>query len=435
MKLYKKTLSILLTAIMMLTPLFALPTQAAEIGDSVASVSSMQAYQNFLDELLIEYNISGVAYVTQNGRVLCQSTRGMQNTEENIPITIDTIFPVGSISKQFCATAILLLQEQGKLSVNDTLSMYFPKYEIGKDITIKNLLNMRSGIRDHVNYDSQYKGNEIPTDGYYLYMTSTKEENQKTITDWLFTQELKFTPGKLFAYSNSNFLLLSMIVEQVSGMNYTDFVKQNIFAPLNMTNSGFYEELVNDPNLAEPCLPEGILPSDPYFHGMAQGAGDIALNAIDLDKWMTSLAQGKLLSEESYKEMTTSIDGYGYGISCDDENGSLYHTGATYPYLSVMSTFPEKNLNIFVVTTDEEGLEYEILYAAEDIIEVVNTDTMLGNIDGDSDVTILDATAIQLHLAHFQTLNKEQMQCADTNGDGEISIHDVSEIQRFIAKL
>lgn len=431
----KRAISIILAVFMLLTPMFTLSVQAAESGDSVAPVSSMKAYQDFLDELMIEYNISGVAYVTQDGRVLCQSARGMHNPEENKEMSIGTLFPVGSISKQFCATSILLLQEQGKLSVDDKLSKYFPEYTIGKDVTIKNLLNMRSGIRDHINKDNQYKGHEYPTDWYTVTTTATQEENQKSILNWLFTQELKFAPDKMFSYSNSNFLLLSIIVEQVSGMDYYEFIKQNVFKPLGMTNSGFYEELVNDPNLAAPYIHDGVLLLDPNLHGISQGAGDIVSNAKDMDIWMTSLAEGTLLSDESFKEMSTPVDIYGYGIFYDDTVDGLYHTGGYYPYVSVMYTFPDKNLNIFVVTSNVDELEYDILYAAQDILVEVNSDVKLGDVDGDSDVSILDATAIQLHVAQLQPISDDLAMYGDTDNDGDISVMDATAIQLFIAGL
>lgn len=430
----KKLMSILLSVLMLVAPMFTLQTQAGEIGDCVASVSSMQAYQNALDELMVEYNVSGVAYVTHNGNVLCQSASGMQNTAENKKITINTLFPIGSISKQFCAASILLLQEQGKLSLDDTLDKYFPEYTIGKDITIQNLLNMRSGIRDHVTVDTQYKGHEIPTEQYTLSFNATQEENQKVILDWLFTQNLKYAPGKTFSYSNSNFLLLSLIVEKVSGMEYSDFIKVNIFAPLGMTNSGIYEELVDSPDLAEHSYPDGILPTDPYYLGLAQGAGDLVSNAKDMDKWMTSLSDGSLLSEESYNEMTTSYDYYGCGIQVIPEIGQLFHNGAAETYESIMMTYPKKNLNIFIVTNDMESLEYSLMYLAQDIDEEINTDIMLGDVDGDSEVSIIDATAIQLHVAQRKQLTNEQIQYGDTDGDEVISVLDATEIQMFIAK-
>ena len=114
-------------------------------------VPALQEYQKALDTIIEKYNISGVAYVTRNGRVMCQSATGMQNTEKGIEMTMDTLFPIGSISKQFCATAVLMLQDQGKLSVNDTIDKYFPEYKYASQITIHHLLSMRSGIYDYLN--------------------------------------------------------------------------------------------------------------------------------------------------------------------------------------------------------------------------------------------------------------------------------------------
>lgn len=431
----KKTLSVILAVFMLLTPLFAVSTQAAEIQNSVVTTSSMKAYQDFLDELMVEYNITGIAYVTHNGRVLCQSTRGMQNTKENKEITIDTLFPIGSISKQFCAATVLLLQEQGKLDVNETIDKYIPEYKYAKDITIKNLLNMRSGIRDIVNYDSQYKGQEDPTKLYTLSDTATKEENHQVIIEWLNTQALKFTPDKSSSYSNTNYTILSIIVERASGIDYADFVKHNIFEPLKMTNSGFYEELVESPNLAEHHLPEGMMPIDPYYKGFAQGAGDIVSNAKDMDKWMTALSKGTLLSEESFDAMTTPIQGYGYGVNVDNELCSIFHNGSATTYISAMLCFYEKNFNVFVVTSDAESLEYPTDYFVMDVADEINTDIMLGDVDGDGDVSIIDATAVQLYIAQLEKLSKEQAYYADTDGDGALSIMDATEIQLFIAGL
>ncbi len=441
----KKVISIFLSLVIILgTVVFAIPVNAAtpdfsinEKGkEPIAQLSSFKAYDSYLENVMNTANISGVAYVTQDGRVIAQHAKGMKNTAENKEMTIDTLFPIGSVSKQFCATTVLLLQEQGKLSVHDTLDKYFPEYEIGKDITVKNLLSMRSGIRDHVNPDEYYIGYEIPTNQYTLYNTNTAKENTKIITDWLFTQELKFAPGTQFAYSNANFLLLSLIVEQASGMKYSDFVKQNIFTPLEMTHSGFYEELVDSPDLAEHSFPDGIEPSDPDYHGLSQGAGDLVSNAEDMDKWLTSLRERTLLSEESYNEMTTDYgEGYCYGI--ETQNGSLYHQGNIATYETFVLTNPEKNLNIFVVTNDVSTV-YEKNYSMSvfgfAILNKLNVKTKLGDVDSDGEVSILDATAIQMHFAQIKQLTNKQIRYGDTDGDGDVSILDATEIQLHLAQ-
>ena len=441
----KRAISIILAVFMLLTPLFTLHTQAVELKDSVASTSSMQVYQDFLDAVMDEHDISGVAYFTKNGRVLCQSARGMQNTKENRPITMDSLFCIGSVSKQFCATAVLMLHEQGKLSLNDTLDKYFPEYTSGKAITIDHLLAMRSGIRDIVNTDYSYRGHEYPTEEYTLLANATEEENNKIITDWLFTQKLKFTPGLAFSYSNSNYFLLSLIIEQVTGMHYQSFIKENILEPLNMTNTGFFAELKDSPDLVEDCIPE----DEPIEEIMlivsvsSKGCGDLVSNAYDMDKWLTSLSNNTLLSEESYKKLTTGYSNtegvkYGYGLFIDPDNGVFYHGGNALTYESVALTCPDDDYNVFMVTNDVDsvtklGLSMTIIARA--MTEQINTDVMFGDVDGDGDISIIDATAIQLHVAQLQPISDDLAIYGDTDNDGDISVMDATAIQLFIAGL
>ena len=305
-------------------------------------VPATQVYQNELDKIVDKYNISGVAYVTRNGRVMCQSATGMQNTEKGIEMSMDTLFPIGSVSKQFCATAVLILQDEGKLSVNETIDKYFPEYEYASQITIHHLLSMRSGIYDYLNDNP---------DAVDLF-TNT-DDLRKSILDWIYEQELDFEPGEYWSYSNSNFYMLSDIVEQVSGMKYTDFVQKYIFDEHSMTSTGFYDELAHSENTAEPNFPAGVevVPSPV---GLSQGAGDIVSNAYDMDKWMTALGGGVLLSEESYKMMTTNYSGtynYGYGLQVENKN-RYWHGGDIDTYETVDLVYSNDNLNILMVTNN-----------------------------------------------------------------------------------
>ncbi|MBQ6626937.1 MAG: serine hydrolase [Ruminococcus sp.] len=414
------------------------PSNAAEKSE-ITTTSSMKSYDLYLEKMMKTAKIEGVAYVTKDGSVIGQHASGMQNTQANKAMSIDALFPIGSVSKQFCATAVLLLNEQGKLNLDDTLSMYFPTYEIGKDITIHELLSMRSGIRDHVNYDEDYKGFEDPLAQYTLSDKASYKENQKIITDWLFTQELKFTPNEKFDYSNANFLLLSMIVEKVSGEKYSDFVQKNIFDKLSMTNSGFYEDLVESENLAEHHLPEGQFPIDAYCKGLSQGAGDIVSNAKDMDKWLTSISKRTLLTDKSYDLMTEDYgENYGYGVMTDKNLGSIYHNGNITTYETCILTVPEKEINVFVVTSDVESVykkNYNMNLFANAIAKKFTGKTVVGDVNEDKDITIIDATTIQRHVAQLTTFTSAQLKAGDANGDGDVTIIDATEIQRFIAKI
>ncbi len=302
-------------------------------------ISVTEDLKTILDAWLVNHDFYGVLYLTRNGRVLYSGAGGRVTQD----ITIDTQFGIGSVSKQFCATAIMLLQERGLLSIDDTLEKYFPEYEIGKDISLRNLLNMRSGIIDFINQAT-------PMEDYDVSVDYTAEQNKKNIMDWLFKEELYADPDYHFSYCNTNYFLLAEIVGQVSGMEYKDFIRQNIFEPLHMEHSGFYEEMLGtDENLAEFRI-EGVDPMDMRILGLYQGAGDIVSCAKDMDKWLTSFKTGALLNEESMKEFTTPVDGYGFGVNVE-KNGALQHSGSIVPYFSTAATNPAINCNFFASST------------------------------------------------------------------------------------
>ncbi len=435
----KRTICMLLSAFIICGTV-ALSVNASELSSntgravSVSQYADVNIYQSYVDEQMTKHNVSGVVLVTRNSEVICQSAKGMANTAENKEITVDTLFPIGSVSKQFCATSVLLLQEQGKLNVSDTLDKFFPEYTIGKNITVKHLLTMRSGIRDHVNPDGEYVGHVYPWEEYTLSPEATAEDNKQVIKDWLFAQELKFVSGRSFHYSNSNYFLLSEIVEQVSGVPYNDFVKQNILTPLEMVNTGFLDELANSPNLAENYLSEAVL-NETSFCGLAQGAGDIISNVADMDKWLSSLKEGTILSKESFIEMTTNYSRgqyYGYGIQMTNDGG-FYHSGSISTYNSMVLTYPEEGLNIIAITNNVGKFYMDIF--AKDIAKFIHKYDKLGDVDRDGEVSVKDVTALQIDIAKKTQLSDEQMRYADADGDGEISVKDVTEIQLYLAKI
>ncbi len=418
----KNTICILL-ALCFLLSMSLVPCSAAASTDTDP--------QSYLEEQMEEYDISGVAYITKNGKILCHSARGMANTAQSKEMSIETLFPIGSNSKQFCAAAILILQEQDKLSVEDPLSEYFPEYTIAKDVTIKNLLTHRSGIREHL---------EGLFSEYTVSEDATAQENTQEILDWLYTKKLQFNPDKGFRYSNANYLLLSLIVEMVSGQSYSEFVEKNIFTPLGMNNSGFYEELVDHPDLAEHSGDSDVF-IDAHYKGLTHGCGDIVSTAQDMDKWMTSLREYTVLSKESVVEMTTNYsksDGYGYGIRVQDDGG-LCHDGAVVTYLSFTLTYPEDGFNIFAVTNDIENRGMQLMNlvfeAAEELKDLEMPDLLYGDSDEDGKVNIKDATAIQKHIADLIHLSDSGLLLADVDTSGLVNVKDATVIQKHLAGM
>lgn len=354
---------------------------AAYIYKNKKYIKATSNYETYLKSRMNEYEFNGVGLVTRNGHVLAQFARTNSNEYwEYETVTMDTQFAIGSVSKQICATAVLMLQDQGKLNVTDKLAQYFPEYTIGKDLTLHQLLCMRSGIRCFCNYDSSPVYQE-PYPDWYGVLNGNREHDVQAVKEWIFSEPLRYTSEDVsqysYSYSNSNYLLLALVVEQVSGMSYYDFVKENIFTPLGMTHSCFVHEAEACPDLADyrnECrryAPE---------YACLLGGGDIASTAADMDKWLTALSDHTLLSAESYRAMTTSYsqtNQYGYGVIIDNQNadtlGGLSHGGWVLDYRTGVFTLPSEHLNVFIVTNDSSGLYESNQDPATIASQIVNT--------------------------------------------------------------
>lgn len=327
-----------------------------DTAETSAVVTINDEMKENMDKTLKKKDFEGIVYLTQNGSAVYQSATGKDENGDDL--TVDTTMLIGSVSKQFCAAAIMLLRDQGKLSVDDTLDKYFPEYSNGKDITLKNLLSMRSGIPDMVN--------EGKVDG--ISSDKTDAENTALIKEWIFSQPLFFEPDSSYAYSNSNYFLLGNIVEQVSGQTYIDFIRKNFFEPLGMTHSGFVDEIRNLPEWASGLTYDSMNAGE-VAAGLTKGAGDIASNAPDMEKWMTGLSSGKVISLDSYREMTTDYSPdfamkYGYGLSgCFD--GGVGHSGAIGTYTAMDYINEEHGYNLFIASNrsymDIESLPMALL--------------------------------------------------------------------------
>lgn len=295
-----------------------------------------------LNSLLQKYNFEGIVYLTHHGQVVYRYVSGTNDLGQ--PLTIESPMYICSVSKQFCAAAILMLRDQGKLRLEDRLSKYFPSYTIGRNITLKDLLTMRSGIVRDV--DPMLAKPE-------RYAILTPEEQEKAFKGYVFNHPLLFDPGTDYAYSNNGYRLLSFVVEKVSGRNYEDFIRLNIFEPLGMTHSGFHTEVKDHPEWGltyDNIMATGQIPI------LAQGSGGIVTTAADLDKWMTALRTGKVISMKSYREMTTGYSvipetelSYGYGLQSSIRDG-WGHDGINQSYTSRIFFSEAYDLNFYIVT-------------------------------------------------------------------------------------
>ena len=299
------------------------------------------------DQLLVNNKFRGAVYVRLGNDFEYVGTNGFSNKEQHTSNSVNTCYRVGSVTKQFTATAIMMLQEQGKLSTDDTIDKYFSSYKYADKITIKNLLTMTSGIKDYMTQDG-----EIDSSVYLLsqleYSVSAKNsasKNKQAIMDWIFDQKLNFEPGEKYMFSNSGYFLLGDIIEKVSGMSYEKFITENILKPLDMNSTSFektdslatgYQDIYDN---------EWTL-----YPGVSYSSSGLISNIADLLKWVEAFTDNEIISEESFEEMTTSYVGnYGYGFFV--EGNTLSQKGKSEKFNSKLA-FEKDESSIYIALSN-----------------------------------------------------------------------------------
>ncbi len=302
--------------------------------------------------------------VVDHGKVILDDALGVKNVLTQAPVDVHTRFEIGSITKQFTAAAILQLRERGKLSLDDVLSKYVPQYVRGRKITLRQMLLQISGIPDYsetstFNSLGAYRNGRI---------VITKRGDLAAVVEIIQGKKLDFTPGTKWEYSNTNYYMLGYIVQRVSGMPWSAYIRQHIFARANMSESSFMQD---EPGMAD--LATGytryknrIDPTGNYA-GWAGGAGAIVSTAADLAKWDAALFNGKIISAVDLKLMTSpgplpALDGnarYGFGWVIDSYDGQarLWHNGGTIGFSASNEVYPKQSQAIVVLSNRESGTD------------------------------------------------------------------------------
>lgn len=302
--------------------------------------------------------------ILHSGSVVYSKGFGYMNVENAVPARGDTSYPIGSNTKQFTATAILMLQDEGKLSIEDRLSKYLPEIPHANQVTLRNLLTHSGGYAEYTAIGTFDELGNRPT-------TLAGMVNS---VDHL---PLAFKPGTTRQYSNTGYNLLAMVIERVSGMSYGDFLEQRIFKPLGMTSTFVRNSDDTRPNIATEYESYALGPWEHATHldyTWFGGAGAIISNAADLGKWNAALFSGKLLSKRSLTEMMTPhrigkndpFPDYGFGIMVSRlPNGHrmISHGGNTYGAATQDARFPDDHIGI-VVLANSGAFSYDSAVAA-----------------------------------------------------------------------
>lgn len=310
-----------------------------------------------IDALFSQYNNAtpGVAVlVARDDRVIYNKAYGLANLEYNVPNTTETIFECGSVSKQFTAAAVLLLAKEGRLSLNDDIRKYIPELPVyDAPITIQHLLNHTSGLKD---WGVIY--------GIGGWPRSTRVYTQELSFDIVFKQRsLNFTPGTAYSYSNSNYVLLVLLVERVSGMSLAEFTNKRFFQPLGMTHTRWrdnFREIIPNRATAYTRNQRGKYLQDMPFENV-HGPGGLLTTTQDLLRWNKLLESHELLAGDwasiriQRGKLTNGKEiEYAAGLMIGKLNGfsEISHSGATAGYRAWLAYYPQKKLSIVMLSND-----------------------------------------------------------------------------------
>jgi CubicO group peptidase (beta-lactamase class C family) len=333
----------------------------APAADPIAAAADAVAAK-----LIAGKHVPGVAIgVSSGGTVVFERGYGYADVAKKIPVTPETHFEIGSVTKQFTAACIMQLVEAGKLSLDDHLGTFVSDYFIGRGVTVRQLLTQQSGIPDYL------QGPDA------VAAAGTQPATYATLLARVSATPLEFAPGTRYKYSNTNYILLGRIVEVASGEPYERYVREHIFAPAGMTESAFIGDESSIPSMAKAyaSTPSGFAPAPPLRDDWATSAGAIVSTVGDILKWDAALLAGKIVKPADVTLMradATTVDGtttgYGFGWLVDAVGGHprVWHNGATFGFHAVNETFAKEGEAIVVLLNSPVFIEGDIapLFAA-----------------------------------------------------------------------
>lgn len=324
---------------------------------AMAAPESLAAdVEALLDKSYPEDGPGAAVVVTENGEVIYSGGQGVANLETGAEITPDTVFRFASITKQFAASVILQLADEGQLSLDDPLSKFLPDYPgDGASVTVQQLLNHTSGIQSYTS---------IP--GWMGEVNTAKAFTTAELVAEFSDKPMQFEPGSSFSYNNSGYVLIGAIIEAVTGKSWGQAIVDRISTPLGLTTVASFEDEASVPNMAIGYTArgeDGTFGASQKVHAQVpHAAGALRGNVLDMAKWADALHGGKVLSEASYAAMNSptavpdeaNID-YGYGMAQGDVRGAkaIGHSGGVFGFSTDSVYLPKHGVFVAVFANSD----------------------------------------------------------------------------------
>lgn len=308
-----------------------------------------QTFEAKIDSLIqTEFNEKsdpgGVFLIAKNGKPIYQKAFGKANVELDVDLTPESVFQIGSMTKQFTAVAVLILEEQGKLQVNDPIAKYIADYPAGDKITIHHLLTHTSGIKDFTKMKT-------------LREIAQKEMTPKMMVDFFKNEPVDFAPGEKFDYNNSGYVVLGYLIELVSGETYEDFIKKYIFEKAGMSQSYYASDrqVISKRAYGYHKKEYGFVNKTVISFSVPFSSGSLMSSLADMLKWQNALNKNVFLNAESTKKAFSKYKlnngeefTYGYGWHIKELNGtpSREHGGSVFGFKSMGVYIPSEDIYV-----------------------------------------------------------------------------------------
>ncbi len=415
--------------------LLQLPLSAVHASPVAASVD--QALAARIDAVVAPLYKAGdpgaTLIVVKDGKTVLRKAYGMADVAGKVEMRPDATLRLGSITKQFTAVAIMMLADEGKLSVSDPITKFLPDYPTqGKVITVEHLLTHTSGI---VSYTGKPD----------FRSRTTLDVTVPQMIDYFKNDPIEFTPGTKHVYNNSGYFLLGAIIEKVSGQPYAKFVEQRIFVPLGMTHTAYegHERATILRAAGHVRGPSGFVPSPPLSMTQPYAAGSLVSTVDDLAKWDAAISAGKLLKPASWKQAFTAYTladgkstdyGYGWGVGKLRGSHAISHGGSINGFSTYATRLPKEKVYVALLSNSGGGLPSPSLVARKAAA------VAMGNPFPDHKTITLDAAALDSVSGSYkidETTNRVIRRDGDKlvmqrSGRGQVELHAYAPDQFFV---